>query len=980
MKLKHYKLEILLFCILIICSCEARKEDPRQAAKSPIPREKNTTIQLPEGFNPKKSGYIFMNKMNTIKFIFDPASYNTEMLPGDEVYVAGSFNGWEMAAGSKDWRLKKEKDVYVLEKPYNQVNLPGESGSPEFKFIKNKNEWLELNKIDEKYKHGRNLWINKDIYRRKEEVAGYKLSEDIKKVTFIFQPEVYDSGFEKTDEVYLVGTFNDWAEAIGKPEWKLEKTPGGIFTLEKDVSEIESPGASGYPEFKFVTGEKKWQQIDKIDSNFKRNNNLWVNFDVYGDITPPTPSKAVLTGKSRLAVSFSEPVEKRSAEDTVNYYLKDGDIISATLLPNLKDVKLVISPIDIEAKNYMLDNEITVSGISDANGIKMKRKTILPLTISRSLLKKFFDSIPAADIELGSVVEGEKVIFRLFGPRFKGAEVLLYKNFDDKKPFQKLKMTKGEKYIWSASVPKPSAPHGTFYKFLIHKSEGNFLINDPYTKASVGSGGKSIVIYPGVEDQPFAGWTDEKYSTPGKDELVVYETHIANLTGKNPTVSNIPHTYLAMTVNEPGSPLDHLKKLGVNAVEFLPLHEYQNGAEIDFKEHYHWGYMTSLFFAPESSFSTDPAGRKQVSELKKMIDTLHKNGIAVIVDVVYNHTSNADNALGQIDSEYYFTGGNKSGCGNDTYCSRPVMRKLILDSLCYWLSEYHVDGFRFDLSHLIDQKNLFVPENIAKLEAAKLKATKGNLILICEDWSNNRAELKGTTVARWNDCFREDVKHFISEGKRKNTLLDRVRWSKSKNFYAGPMETVNYVESHDEETMANLLASVGWTNETDIINRAKMAGIVLLTSQGIPMILEGQELMRDKQVQTQDYESNVIDWELAEKNAEFLGFFKKLISLRQKNPVLRLAKDQPEDFYKEIKTKNSHAAGYVLNANFSIAGDPQFAVLLNPSKKAEQFNLPKGNWILVADVNGFSGKEPKKISEEIELKAGEFAILMQKQN
>ena len=969
MKLSIYKLESLLICFFIICSCAARHEE-----KAITTKKQSTEIKLPDNFNPKKSGYTFMNKMNTIKFVYDPTVYNTKMLPEDTVNVVGSFNGWKKAAGSKDWEMKKEKDVYVLEKPYEQLDVKGESGFSEFKFIKNNSEWQELKDIDNKYKHGNNLWINRDIFRQEEEISGYKLSGDLKKVTFIFQPVIYDSGFEKNDEIFVLGTFNEWAEAIGNPNWQLEKTQGGTYILEKDVSEIDLPGGSGYPEFKFVAGKGKWQQVDVIEDKFKRNNNLWVNFDIHGDITPPTPGKAVVTGKSRLIVFFSEPLEKNSAENSGNYYLKEGTVKSATLLPNSKKVKLVISPIDIEAKNYVLDNQLTVSGIVDQNGVKMKRKATLPLTISRPLLKKFFDSIPAVDIDLGSVVEKDKVVFRLFGPRLKGAEVLLYKNADDKKSFKKIKMKRGDNYIWAVSVSKSEAPHGTFYKFLIQKSDKSYLVNDPYTKASVGSAGKSIVIYPGVEDSPFTGWADEEYSTPDIDKITIYETHIANLTGKNPVCSNLPHTYLAMTIDEPGSPLDYLKKLGINAVEFLPLHEYQNGAVIDFKKHYHWGYMTSLFFAPESSFSTDPAARKQVSELKKMIDTLHKNGIAVIVDVVYNHTSNADNALGMIDSEYYFTGGNKSGCGNDVYCSRPMMRKLILDSLSYWLSEYHIDGFRFDLSHLIDQKNLFTPENIAKLKSAK--TTKGNLILIAENWSGKREELKNTTVAQWNDYVREDIKKFISTGERKNSVLDRVRWSKDKTFYAGPMESVNYVESHDEETMANLLKSEGWA-EADIINRAKMAGIILFTSQGIPMILEGQEVMRDKQVQLQDYESNVIDWELVKKNSDFVDFYKNLIALRADNPVLRLAEDQPDSFYKLLTTKNSHAAGYVLNADSSIKDEPRFAIMLNPSTEAAIFSLPNGKWKVVTDTTGFWEKGGKEISGEIKLEGGEFVIGIQ---
>ncbi len=971
MKLSTLKLKSLFIFFLIICSCATRYVE-----KAATNNRQNTKIKLPDNFNPNKSGYIFMNKTNTVKFIYDPSAYKTKILPEDKIYVLGSFNGWQKSIGSKNWEMKKDKKVYILEKPYEQLFVKGAGGDPEFKFLKNKNEWQEPNYIDKKYTQGRNLFINKDVFRKQDEISGYLLSDDIKKVTFIFQPEVYDPNFKKNNDIFVVGTFNKWAEAIGNPDWKLKKTPGGIYTLEKNVSEIDVPGGSGYPEFKFVTDKGKWQQIDKISSKYKKNNNLWVNFDIHGDITPPTPSKAVLTGKSRLVVTFSEPLNKNSAENSVNYVLKDGTVKSATLLPNLKDVKLVISPIDIEAENYVIDNQITITGISDKNGVKMKRKTTLPLTISRPLLKKFFDSIPAVNFGLGAVIEKEKVDFRLFGPRLKNAEVLLYKNSEDKEPFKKLKMNRGNNFIWSADASKKEIPHGTFYKFLIHKSEGDFLVNDPYTKASVGSAGKSIVIYHETKDAPFTGWQDKNYTTPSKDKIIIYETHIADLTGKNPACSDIPHTFLAMTIDKPGSPLNYLRKLGINAVEFLPLHEYQNGAEINFMKHYSWGYMTSLYFAPESSFSTDPAGRKQVSELKKMVDTLHKNGIAVIVDVVFNHTSNADNALGMIDSEYYFTGGNKSGCGNDTYCSRPMMRKLILDSLNYWLKEYHIDGFRFDLSHLIDQKNLFTAENIAKLESAKM--TKGNLILIAEDWSNNRAELKNTTVARWNDSFREDVKDFISRGKKKNSILDRIRWSKDKNFYANPMETVNYIESHDEETIANRLNNEEWTNKTNIINRAKMAGIILLTSQGIPMILEGQAVMRDKDVQTQDYKSNVIDWNLMKNNSDFLDFYKKLIALRMKNPVLRLAEDQPNSFYKSLKTKNKHAAGYVLNADSSIKNEPKIVVLLNPSKNVAEFILPEGKWKLIADEKEFYEKEGKEIDGKIILEEGAFILGMQK--
>ena len=969
MKLKHIINGTLIFLSLCIFSCNARRGTNYSNLK-PCNLEKEEKI--PKNFNPNESGYIFMKKMNTIKFIYDPKIYHTKILPEDKVYLVGTFNNWQNAVGKKEWEMKKTNDIFTLEKQWNEIYKGDKIETPEFKFIKNKKEWQEPCYVNSKYVKGRNLFVNKDIFRKREELAGYLLSKDLKKIIFVFQPEVYNSKIEDDEDVFLVGTFNNWANAIGDTKWKMSKTPAGVYTLEKDVTEIDVPGASGYPEFKFVAGERNWQQIDKIPEEFKRNNNLWVNFDIHGDVTPPAPFNAELKKSTEIIIKFSEQLDKKTAEDSANYVLSEGTVKSASLLSDKRAVKLVITPIDIEGKNYVIDNKITISGIADKSGVKMKRAAKLPLKISRDLLNKFFDSIPATNLDLGAVEENGRVFFRIFGPRLKGVEVYLYKSADDAKPYSKLPMSRGENYIWTVDVPKEEIPHGTFYKYLIHKSEGDFLINDPYAKACVSSSGKSIVIYPGIAEAPFSGWTDANYATPTKDKAVIFETHIANITGTNPACSNIPHTYLALTIDEPGSPLDYLKKLGINAVEFLPLHEYQNGAELDFKKHYSWGYMTSLYFAPESSFSTDPAGRKQVSELKKMVDTFHKNGIAVIVDVVYNHTSNEDNALGMIDAEYYFTGGNLSGCGNDTYCSRPMMRKLILDSLSYWLSEYHIDGFRFDLSHLIDQKNLFTKENIAKLEAAK--KVKGNLILIGEDWSNNRAELKGSGVARWNDYFRNDIKDFVGKGGKARDVLSRVRWSKDKNYYANPMETVNYVESHDEETVANKIKDFGWKDEKNIASRAMMAGLILFTSQGIPMILEGQELMRDREAQLQDYDSNMFRWDLVKKNVKFLNFYKKLIKLRAENPVLRLAKDQPNSFYKQVKTNNKRAAGYVLNADGSYKEGGKYIILLNPSKKAAEFILPKGEWEIIATNTGFKDSKRERVSSKVKITAGDFIL------
>ncbi len=845
-----------------------------------------------------------------------------------------------------------------------------------FKFLKNKGEWQEPGGIQDKYKKERNLWIDFKAFRPVEELSGYEFLSDMKDIRFVFQPAVYDAAIHPTGAVYVVGTFNDWATSIGDPGWRMKKdSRRNRYMFETNTAAIRVEGPSGHPEFKFVTGAEKWHEVDDIDDQYKKNNNLWVNFDIYGDITPPRPIRATLEGKTRIIVRFNEPVEKLSANNTSSYSLVGSSIRSAELRPGGTEVQLLVSPIDIEAKGYRVDGSLIVGGISDTSGVRMVEEVRLPVTLSRSLLKRFFDGIPATTQELGCTFAGDRVSFRLFGPRLQAASLLLYAGHHETNPVKEVVMKRDADYVWTATVASNDAPHGTFYKFSIKRGAGASIINDAYARANVHSAGKSIVIRPNVNDPPFTGWTDQKYVTPPLDELLIYETHLANITGRNPAVSNMAHTYLALAVDAPGSPLRHLRELGVNAIELMPLHEFQNGSSLDFRKHYHWGYMNSLFFAPESSFSTDPAARRQVSELKQLVDTLHSHGIAVIVDVVFNHVSNIDNCLGETDFEYYFTGRNDSGCGNTTYCSRPMMRKLILDSLCQWVSEYHIDGYRFDLSQLMDQKNLFTAKNIRKVEEAK--ATRGNLILIAENWSSDRADLKGTGVAQWNDWMREDIKEYVSKGERKDSIPKRVRWSNDRNAYAGPMETVNYFESHDENSVAHRIRSAGWTNRDDQLKRARMAALILLTSQGIPMLCEGQEMLRDRPAQLQDYDSNMVDWNLARKNAGLVEFYRRLIALRKKHPSLRSPKDEGTDFYRFLRPNHPSAVGYVLNADFTYKNEPRFAVLLNPGKTAADFTLPKGAWEVLANEDGFLSGDAASASGSVRLPGGASRLLRQ---
>lgn len=972
MKLVSLRLTLLISMMLCVLCCAGQTP--------PLGKDAPVFVFNPlRSSDPAKAGYTFSTDGATVRFIYEPAVYGTEMAPGESVYVVGSFNGWGDARGQEAWRMSPvddEEGRWTLEKPYAILTVAGQSGFPEFKFLKSTGEWQEPDGWDSSYLQERNLFLDPRHTHSEAVVAGYAVPTNMSHVLFIYSPTLYGQELSATDTVYVVGTFNHWAAARASDAWRMQSAEDGLFYLMTNAAAVNVPGITGFPEFKFLTGVGKWQEVKSHPAAFVRNNNLWINFDMYGDITPPSLQSVIVTHPERVVVTFSEAVTRESALNRQNYSISDVSIKKIEYASCETRVFLTVSPIDYRAAGYRVANRLTVSDIADIAGNVMTAPQEMRLRLSRDELEAFFNSIEATDDMLGAVVGEETTVFRLFGPRLDSATLVVYAGPRPQAQdiLWEKEMTRRPDYVWEVSVPTERVPHGTFYKYVIEREGETYIVSDPYAQANYHSAGNSIVIHPGVYDTYFSGWTAEGYTTPAPLELVIYETHLANITGRNPALSFGHHQYRGMTVDAPGTPLDYFRRLGVNAIEFLPFHEFQNGSSTNFPLHYHWGYMTSLFFAPESSYATNPAGATQVTQLKQLVNTLHNNDIAVIVDVVYNHTSNVDNYLMMIDPEYYFTGGNLSGCGNDTACHRPYMRKLIVDSLCHLLSEYHVDGFRFDLSHLIDQENLFTPEIIAQLNEAK--PTEGDVILIAENWSLTRGELTGRGVAQWNDWFREDIKSYAAGNQTRDTLIRRLRGSQDRRVYATPAEVINYFESHDEETIAYHLYHAGHTEREDQLRRARMGALILFTSQGIPILWEGQEALRFRPAQLQDYESNVVDWGLMEKNAALVDYYRALIALRRQYPSLRSTRFEDDAFFQFIRPPGTEALGYILNADRRFADDPRIAVCVNPGRSPVTIELPGGDWMLYATSDGFL-RTPVAQSNRVTLPAGGSALLRQ---
>lgn len=638
-----------------------------------------------------------------------------------------------------------------------------------------------------------------------------------------------------------------------------------------------------------------------------------------------------------------------------------------------------------------------------------------------------------SDKKLGSFVENGKTYFRLFAPSPEKVMVVVFNKHDDEKG-EEYVMRKDKDGVWEAEVNKEL--YGKFYGYKVFhkedKNSGKVICIDPYSKAvatfnTYANPRRSIIL----NDENF-NWENDEWIKRDWRDLIVYEMHIRDMTAHSSSKAESRGTYLGLI--EKGKPggIDYIKNLGVNTVELLPAQEFGN-CEIPFKdsllgrmntwnpyERNHWGYMTAAFFAPDAYYSEEEfkwnewSGQsgKQVNDFKEMVKAFHKEGIAVIMDVVYNHLSEYEiGNLKQIDKEYYFRLDDKgnfiseSFCGNDLKTERPMVRRLIVESIIYWMKEYHVDGFRFDLGKLIDWETI---EEVIR-EARKVNP---NVIFVCEPWGGGYDPM-GFSLrdwGSWNDQIRNGIKGenpFNGHGWIFGRWYGNNNPDRIKSYVNGTLtrdkhglfqkkeHAVNYLESHDGYTLGDFIR-IG-TKETDIekpiknleehvklsplqLKLNKLGALFLFTSQGITMIHSGQEFARSKVIPLdveakdehrgkidhnsyeKDNETNYINYKHAELNSGLFEYYKGLIELRNKYPAFRRAPYEAVEFFKI--TDNDFAIGYRITFN-----NEQFLVLMNADqKKKEEFFLPEGNWEIIVNPNSAGikplGKAMKKIIVE----------------
>lgn len=589
-------------------------------------------------------------------------------------------------------------------------------------------------------------------------------------------------------------------------------------------------------------------------------------------------------------------------------------------------------------------------------------------------------SIPnnLTNIPFGATVIQNATYFKVFSSLAESLSLHLFKSYGGKLE-QIIQLEKFDLGVWGIRVEKNLSHWLYGYKINFGEIEPkkvvltNELIADPWSKHVVTRNHYLQFPLSYILGEDRFDWEDDKFVAPADiRDLVIYEAHLKDLTASDSTWSFTKGSYKSFIDPTSQGGINYIKKLGVNAIEFLPLQKF---AQIEpsyleatkegsvntwnFYGKNYWGYMTSFYFCPETSFASTASqtlyeviGKdlKARTELKSMVKALHKEKISVILDVVYNHVSNYDlNPLKFLDKEHYFrldANNNfisNSGCGNDFKTESQMGRKLIIESLIYWMREFHVDGFRFDLASLIDWDTI-------ELIRTELKKINPNVILIAEPWSTANyapSEFGYRGWPAWNDRFRNGIKG-VEPIHKLGFIFGHLNELSNKesveNYFLGTLSqrpnglfpissrSVNYLESHDGYTLADFIrlsvnpdkASKPVRQRKEFIRLnevelkiSKFAALILLVSQGTPMIHTGQEFGRSKIIApspindpktgfidhdsyNKDNETNYLSFNEIKINSDLFTYYKDLIKLRLQHDFLRKANpDQFHFFYTE---------------------------------------------------------------------------------
>lgn len=619
--------------------------------------------------------------------------------------------------------------------------------------------------------------------------------------------------------------------------------------------------------------------------------------------------------------------------------------------------------------------------------------------------------------DLGNTYRSDQTFFRVWAPTATAVSLVTYPKSDS---------TEGEgvvtamrldlKGTWTASLKGDQ--NGTIYNYRVTVGGTEREAVDPYVRAATVNGLRGVVV--DLNKTNPKNWSKAKPAFSGKStDAVIYELHVRDLSMDSSSSIPAVHKgkFLALTdqrtTTSTGgkSGMNAIRDLGVTHIELLPIFDY---ASVD-EAHptFNWGYDPQNYNVPEGSYSTDPTKpQTRIVELKSAVQALHDNKLRVMMDVVYNHVySVPDFSQEKIVPGYFFrtnsdgTLANGSGVGNDVASERPMARKFIVDSVKYWATQYHIDGFRFDLMGLIDITTM---QQVRK-ELNKIDPT---ILIIGEGWdmgtlpSADRANQQNigdlTGIAAFNDQLRDGIKGSVFDaidpgyatGKlsritdTKVGIVGNVRYNRDfvGNWTTNdPTQSVNYVESHDNLTLFDkLTASVPGAAPAKIESLARFSASIALLAQGVPFIQAGQEFLRSKNGDSNSYKSddsiNSLKWDLRSKNMTTVNYYKGLILLRRSHPAFRMSTTAAVQKNLTFLKTGNNVIAYSLNGSAVKDNWQSIVVVHNPNTGVAKINLPsKGNWRIVVQgsIAGVKAIKTLRSANSISV-PGESTLVLEK--
>ena len=611
-----------------------------------------------------------------------------------------------------------------------------------------------------------------------------------------------------------------------------------------------------------------------------------------------------------------------------------------------------------------------------------------------------YDSVDNYPVRQGSMSEMEytpaSTSFHLWSPNADEVRVMLYNEAEGGHAYETYHMQLSSDGTWHVKVNQDL--NGKFYTFNVKvKDEWQGDTPGLFAKA-VGINGHRGAIIDMTETNPVGWENDQKPALRSVADAVVYEMHHRDFSIDTSSGIQYKGQFLALT--EPGtqSPeglatgIDHLKELGITHVHLLPSYDYATIDEHTFKDaHYNWGYDPQNYNVPDGSYSTDPTKPDvRIREFKQMVQALHQAGIRVVLDVVYNHTYNAAASAFEKTVPGYFyrmkpdgSFANGSGCGNETASNRPMMRKFMVESVLYWMREYHLDGFRFDLMGIHDIATM----NEIRQEAQKLDP---QVLIYGEGWAAespqyaadslamkaNMAKMPG--IAAFSDELRDGLRGPWDDDKKGAFLaglpgheesikfgivgaidhpqvqMEQVNYS-NKAWALEPVQMMSYVSCHDDMCLVDrLLTSVADLKGNDLEKLDMLAQTAVLTSQGIPFIFAGEEVMRDKKMVHNSFESpdsvNAINWHNKAQHQGVFNYYKGLIALRKHHPAFRLGSAELVRQHLEfLPVEGSGVVSFRLKDHAGGDAWNNIIVVLNARREVAKIEVPEGRYVAVVN-------------------------------